>query len=180
MRSIKIVVLLCFVCALAAYAGPRGVYFGGSVGQSFIKTEVKDIHDTDLKLDDSDFAYKFQIGVRMMDAFAIEGGYKHLGKIKDKVENVSYESRISGYDLCAVGNIYLGIADLFAKAGGFWWDQENMQNDEKQTAGDVAFMWGFGATLRLGSLGVRAEWERFELPNYDQLSMLSLGLLFGL
>jgi len=41
-------------------------------------------------------------------------------------------------------------------------------------------MWGVGATLRLGSMGVRAEWERFELEAYDRLSLLSLGVLFGL
>ncbi|MBN1481796.1 outer membrane beta-barrel protein [candidate division KSB1 bacterium] len=179
MKLFRIAVLLFLSSVISVVAGPRGVYFGGSLGQSFIKTEVQDIQDVDFKLDDNDFAYKFQMGVRMSDTFAIEGGYKHLGTIRDKVNDLTFESKLTGYDLCAVGNMYLIFADVFAKAGGLWWDRENVVLDEKQTEGDVAFMWGFGATLRLGSLGVRAEWERFELPDYEKLSMLSLGLLFG-
>ncbi len=161
-------------------ADVRGIYLGGSVGQSFIQTEVKDIENSDWKLDDNDFGYKFIAGVRMSEAFAIEGGYKYLGSIKDETESISYESKTSGYDLCAVGNIYLGILDIHAKAGLLWWDETFETNGLEETTNGSDFMWGFGATLRLDKLGIRAEWERFEIKEYDRLSLLSVGLIFGL
>lgn len=173
-------ILVIFVMAATVLAGPRGVYLGGGVGQSFVKTDVSDIEELDLKLADNEFAYKFLAGVRMNEFLALEGGYKYLGNVKDKIEGYTFESKTSGYDLAAVGNLYLGIADVFAKAGAFWWDQTSKVNDEEKVTSNVNFAWGFGATLRLGSLGVRAEWERFELESYDRLSMLSLGVLFGL
>ncbi|MBN1560773.1 porin family protein [candidate division KSB1 bacterium] len=173
----------CFLLALLtlpAMAETQGLYLGGAVGQSFVKTEVSDIQDVDFKLDENDFAFKFMAGVRMGAILGFEGGYKHLGNVRDKVADYTFESRTSGYDLCAVGNFYLGIVDLFAKAGAFWWDQENKLNGVEETEGGTNFMWGIGATLRLGTLGVRAEWERFEIEAFDRLSLLSVGLIYGL
>ncbi len=180
MRAKIIVVLASLVCAPSLFAEVRGVYLGGSVGQSFIQTEVKDIQDTDWKLDDNDFAYKFIAGVRMSNALGIEGGYKYVGSVKDKFDAFSYESKISGYDLCAVGHVYLGMVDIHGKAGLLWWDETFEENGEKDTKSGSDFMWGLGATVRLGTIGVRAEWERFEVKHYDRLSMLTVGLLFGL
>jgi hypothetical protein len=180
MRTKIIVVIASLFVAASLFADVRGVYLGGGVGQSFIKTDVKDIEDKDWKLDDNDFAYTFIAGVRMSNALAIEGGYKYLGSVKDKFEGFSYESKISGYDLCAVGNVYLGIVDIYGKAGLLWWDKAFEENGEDDTDNGSDLMWGFGATVRLGSIGLRAEWERFEVKHYDRLSMLSVGLIFGL
>lgn len=180
MKAPFIIVLASLLFASTLYAEVRGVYLGGTVGQSFIKTDVKDIEDTDFKLDENDFAYKFIAGVRMSNSIGIEGGYKYLGSIKDKNNGYTYESKTSGYDLCAVGNVYLGIVDIFAKAGLLWWDQTYEFGDEKLTDNGSDFMWGFGATVRLDNIGIRAEWERFEIEKYDRLSLLSVGLVFGL
>ncbi len=180
MKKVQLAGLFAFLLTLPLLATPRGVYFGGSVGQSFIKTEISDIGNEDLKLDGNDFAYKLYAGVRMTTSLAFEGGYKHLGTVKSKASDITFESRIAGYDIAAVGNIYLGIVDLFAKGGVFWWDQQLKGGGEKATNSGSNFVWGFGATLRLGQMGVKAEWERFELADYDRLAMLSLGLVFGL
>ncbi|MBN1561800.1 outer membrane beta-barrel protein [candidate division KSB1 bacterium] len=179
MKSLCTVFLFALL-TLPLMAEPQGLYLGGSVGQSFVKTEVSDIQDVDLKLDENDFAFKFLAGVRMNAILGFEGGYKHLGNVRDKVGDYTFESRTSGYDLCAVGNFYLGIVDLFAKAGAFWWDQQNKLDGLEESESGTSFMWGLGATLRLGTLGVRAEWERFELESYDRLSLLSVGLVYGL
>lgn len=180
MRVLSIFVLASMIVATSLFADVRGVYIGGGVGQSFIETDVKDFDNTDFKLDDNNFAYEFIAGVRMSNELAIEGGYKYLGSIKSKTNDYSFESKTSGYDLCAVGNIYLGILDIHGKAGLLWWDEAFEENGKDDTNNGSDFMWGFGATVRLGSVGVRAEWERFEVKHYDRLSMLSVGLIFGL
>ncbi len=180
MKTTWLVTLFAILFTLPLLAGPRGVYFGGSGGQSFIKTEISDIGNEDLKLDGNDFAYKFNAGLRMTTSLAFEGGYRHLGSVKSKASDMTFESKISGYDLAAVGNIYLGIVDLFVKGAAFWWDQQLEGGGEKATNSGSNFVWGFGATLRLGEMGIKAEWERFELEGYDRLAMLSLGVVFGL
>ena len=180
MKNLRIVVLFALLTVLPLFAGPQGIYYGGSVGQSFIKTQISDIEQTDFKLDGNDFAFKLYAGVRMAPSFGFEGGYRNLGSVKSKASDVTFLSKTSGYDLSAVGNIYLGVLDLFAKAGASWWDQEVQGWAGKDTNDGTNFIWGFGATLRLGQMGVKAEWEQFELPDFDQLSMLSVGLVFGL
>ena len=162
------------------FAGPQGIYYGGSLGQSFIKTQISDIEQTDFKLDGNDFAFKLYAGVRMAPTFGIEGGYRSLGSVKSKASDVTFLSKTTGYDLSAVGNIYLGIVDLFAKAGAFWWDQQIEGWSGKDANDGTNFTWGFGATVRLGQMGVKAEWEQFELPDFEKLSMLSVGLVFGI
>lgn len=180
-RNFCFVILFSMIFLTSLYAGDlRGVYLGGGVGQSFIQTEFKDIQNTDLKLDESDFAFKFFAGTRMSRVLAFEAGYKHLGTVKDKFEGMSYESSTSGYDLCALGNLHLGIVDIFAKAGVFFWDITNKIESIEMTDSDSNLLWGFGATVRLGTLGIRAEWERFELEQFDRLSMLSAGITYNL
>jgi hypothetical protein len=42
------------------------------------------------------------------------------------------------------------------------------------------FAWGLGAAIRLGGLGIRAEFERFELEGDDNIMMLTAGVTFGM
>lgn len=177
------VLKMCVILALTAFplfADPSGIYYGGGVGQSFIETQVTDTDKDDFKLDGNDFAFKAFAGVRMSSFLAVEGGYRSLGSVKSKVSDVTFLSKTTGYDLSAVGNLYLGLVDIFAKGGAFWWDQEVEVRGEEDTNGGTNFSWGFGATVRLGNMGLRAEWERFELADFDQLSMMSLSIVFGL
>ena len=179
MKTLKLIGLVTLLTAIPLFADPSGIYYGGSLGQSFIETNISDIEEEDLKLDGNDFAFKAFAGVRMSPVFGIEGGYRQLGSVKSKISEFTFLSKTTGYDLAAVGNIHLGIVDLFARGGAFWWDQQVEGWGEKTTNGGTNLTWGFGATLRLGSMGVRAEWEMFELDDFDQLSMLSVGLVFG-
>ena len=185
MKFLQMIFLVMTIAIVPLFADPSGIYYGGGVGQSFIETQVTDFTEgdfikEDFKLDGNDFAYKVFAGVRMSSALGIEGGFRSLGSVKSKVSDVTFLSKTTGYDLSAVGNIYLGILDVFAKGGAFWWDEEVEGWSEKSTNGGTNFIWGFGATVRLGQMGIRAEWERFELAEYDQLAMMSLSVVFGL
>jgi len=87
MKKSTFLILSVLLTTLPLIAGPQGLYLGGAVGQSFVKTEMTDIQDVDLKLDENDFAFKFIAGVRMGDILAFEGGYKHLGNVRNKVDD---------------------------------------------------------------------------------------------
>lgn len=181
MKTIPLFISLVALFLLSGLGqAEQNVYFGGGVGQSFVQTEVSDIQNPDLKLNENGFAYKLLAGAKMGRILALEGGYRSFGTVKSKIADVNFESNITAYDLHAVGNLDLGILWLFAKGGVVFWDQRNMIEDAEASASGSAFSWGMGVTLKLGVMGVRAEWERFELKSFDRLSMLTLGLVFGL
>ncbi|RPI00088.1 MAG: hypothetical protein EHM72_10245 [Calditrichaeota bacterium] len=171
------VILICFFPLLAS--AKQNVYFGGCVGQSYVQTEISDLEEGDLELDENGFAFKLLAGVRMGSILALEGGYRSFGTVKSKMADINVESNMTGYDLHAIGNIDMKLLILFAKAGVLLWDQEVTGLSEEITDEGSDFCWGFGAAFRLGSLSVRAEWERFEVDSYDRLSTLSVGLVFG-
>jgi hypothetical protein len=71
------------------------------------------------------------------------------------------------------------LIDLFAKAGAFFWKTENTLLEQTLGETGTAFAWGLGAGVHLGPIGVRIEWENFQVADPETLSMLSLGATFG-
>lgn len=162
------------------YGKQGGAYFGGALGQSFVKTDIGELENTDLKLNENGFAFKLMAGVKMGSVLALEGGYRSFGTVKSKTGDVEFESNITAYDLHALGRLDLQLLELFAKAGYSFWDQKSMISRDEINDSGANFSWGFGAMLKLGGLGVRAEWERFEVKSFDRLSMLTLGIVIGM
>ena len=86
-------VACCFLLAVGS-AHAEGVYVLGSVGQSHFSNSLSDTvlgytidNDfgttvTSSKIDKNDSAYKFQIGYKFFENFAIEAGYINLGEQK--------------------------------------------------------------------------------------------------
>ena len=184
MKTIPLFIILVVLLLLPNLTQARqtGVYFGGALGQSYVQTEISDIENNDLKLDENGFAFKVLAGVKMGPILALEGSYRSFGTVKSKVADINYESNITAYDLCALGRLDFRLFEIFAKAGYTFWDQTNTASalDFETSTSDANFSWGVGAAVKLGSMAVRAEWERFELQSFDRLSTLTLGLVFGL
>ncbi|MDZ7370719.1 MAG: porin family protein [candidate division KSB1 bacterium] len=181
MKRIALIVCSVILTGLGlAEAKSSGAYFGGGVGQSYVKTDLGELENTDLKLDESGFAYKIYAGVLTGRSLALEGGYRSFGTVKSKAGDIKYESNITAYDLHALGRVDLALVELFAKAGYSFWDQQNNITARESNKGGSNFSWGIGAVAKLGGLGVRAEWERFETKSFDRLSMLTLSVVFGM
>ncbi len=181
MKRAAIISLMTALCiTAAASAKSNGAYFGGGVGQSFVQTNLGELEDTDLTLNENGFAYKLLAGVIVGNHLSFEGSYRSFGTVKNKIAGVQFESNLTGYDLYALGRLDLALFELFAKAGYTFWDQQNYIASAEKNKSGSNFSWGFGAVLKLGGIGVRAEWERFEIASYDRLSMLTAGIVFGM
>jgi OOP family OmpA-OmpF porin len=169
--------LLCYTPSFA-----QGLYIGGGVGSSFVEANPKDLGGEELKLDKTGFAYKLFAGVKIIKFLGVEGGYRSVGNIKDKSQDVEIESNTKGFDVFAVGRYEFVIAEVFAKAGYFFYDTELKTSldvpDFKESNND--FAWGLGAGLKFGKIGVRAEWENFNAKDMKNLSMVTAGLTFSL
>jgi Outer membrane protein beta-barrel domain len=159
---------------------PGKLFLGGSVGSSFLKTKPTEIQGEDLKIDANGFAYKIFAGYKFPKIIGIEADYRNLGTVKDKLMDIEFESNVKGFDIFATGTLNFSMLEVFAKAGYFFWSSEVKGGDYSEKANDGDFVWGFGAGIGLGKLGVRAEWENFKVADMDNVSMLSAGISYNI
>lgn len=160
------------LCAVSAQTyAESGVYLGASLGHAKVGVEPTD--NRTLDVDDNDIGYKLYGGFKFTLA-AVEAGYVDFGKIEDASGSVE----VSGFNAFGVLSMGLGPVDVFGKLGGFVWqsDYAELETTYDDDGFDPAF--GLGAAFNLGGMGVRAEYEYFDIGDFDQVSMLSVGATF--
>jgi len=182
-KSTLCLVAIVAVVAIPATAADNGFYLGASIGGSSIKVNDFDEELGELDFSGGDFAYKLFAGYRLMSFFGVEAGYVDLGSPSDAVgDDINVKIGVDGWDAFAVGFLPIGPVDVFAKLGLISWDAdiraafENIVEHDSDDGIDV--VWGLGVALRLGSLSFRAEGERFNLGDADEVYMFSVGATF--
>ena len=162
---------------LPAVAADNGIYLGASVGQSGV--EVDEVVDGfDFNYDASTTAYKIIAGWRFLDWLAVEGNWVDLGSGEDKVSGDKVKIDVSGVSLSAVGFLPVGPVDLFARVGAVNWDADVSVDGFDAGGGTdgTDFTYGAGVQFRVWSLGIRAEYEVFDIEDADSVDLLSLGV----
>lgn len=188
MRKIVLMMALAAIAlaSTALAADKTGFYLGGGIGWSNIevKGEVPDLGDLDFNEDD--LGYKFFAGYRILPFLAIEGGYVDFGNPSATFGSgdttLDTEIKLDGWDLYGVGILPLGIFDVYAKVGYFWWDSEvraalGGESDRDSDSGsDLAY--GIGGALWLGQLSLRLEVEMFDVAEADAVYMITGGVAY--
>jgi hypothetical protein len=157
--------------SVTANAADNGFYLGGSIGQANVEI------DRNLaRIDDDDTGYKFIVGLRPLDWLGVEASYVDFGKVTDN----NLRAEANGFTAFVVGFLPVGPVDLFAKAGVINSDTSVVLNGGGEVfdrdGNDLAY--GVGAQFRLLSLGVRAEYERFDVDDVENLNMFSIGVTY--
>lgn len=163
--------------SLPAVAADNGFYLGASVGQSGVEVDEV-VNGFDLDYDAGTTAYKIIAGWRFLDWLAVEGDYIDLGSGEDRVAGDKVEIDVSGVSLSAVGFLPVGPVDLFARVGAVNWDAD-VSADGVDVGGNTDgtdFTYGAGVQFRVWSLGIRAEYEVFDIEDADNVDLLSLGV----
>lgn len=177
-RALALVVILILVLGFASAALASG-YLGAGIGASYIKANVEDL-DADLfEISGSDFAYKIFGGYKVIPFISLEGGYRDLGKTTDMVEGTELGADISGWDVEAVGVLPILVARVWVKVGYFFWSSKSGPESNLESDSGSDFMWGLGGGISIATIGIRAEWEKFEMENTEHISMFSLGATLG-
>jgi hypothetical protein len=158
-------VLLSGLCISRADAA-GGLYLGAGLGQSTIQ-------DNSVSLDASDTAYKAFVGYRFniipIIDLAVEGGYTDFGKPTQS--NVSF--KLHGYDAAGLLIFPIGPIDLYGKVGMLSWTASG-----GGTSSGTDPFYGVGAGFNIWKIGIRAEYERYQIQNTDKVQMYSLSALF--
>ncbi len=177
-----------------AVVAPLGLYVGGAFGRANVRVDSRTTGNL-FDFDEHQAGWKAMIGVRPVAALGAELEYIDFGHPERTFEGVRADARARGAGVFAVGYLPIPLVDVFGKAGvarlqtlakgAFETVQptgEVCQNsslsclfDSEHT--DTRFAYGGGVQLKLGRLGIRAEYERISARGGDP-SLFSLGALW--
>jgi hypothetical protein len=168
----------------SALAVDNGIYVGASVGESGVEADLNpSLPDADF--DDSDTAYKLNVGWRILDWLAVEANYVDLGSPKDTLQegdgdDANIEFDADGINFSGLLFLPVGPVDLFVRGGFISWDASLSQEGLGEIGSDdgMDFSYGAGAQFRVWSLTLRAEYERFDIAGADKVDMASLGIMW--
>lgn len=184
MKTCKLVSSVTLAFAAGALASPAlaegGFYAGGGLGTATI--EDSNGNSGGVNFDESDTAWKAFVGYNIdaipLVKLAVEGGYRDLGKPNGSFGGVPVEYSAKGLDFSVMAGFGLGPVDLFAKVGGMQYDLDKKIGGATQSFDGTAPLYGIGAWLTFGKIGVRAEYEVIDIDELDNADMLSVSLFY--
>jgi OmpA-OmpF porin, OOP family len=162
----------------ATQANPGGPYVGVGWGQ--MNLDLHNLGDVGtatsniVKADDN--AWKLFAGWRFNPYLAFEAAYIDFGRPSDRFDssgsNGNYKVELSGFAPYVIGSIPLGNAELFAKAGSYFYDVDVLVDFDNpgpelrssHSRNDFLYGGGIGYTF-MDHLHVRAEYEVVHLKH---------------
>ena len=163
--------------AMAQDAEPNtGFYIGGGLTQSRFDNDDFDVDD----IDDEDNSWKAILGFRPHKNFAFEANYVNFGKSTQPstVGGGPFEADADGYAAFGLGIIPVGPIELYGKLGVARIDSDGNVGavffEDKAT--ELAY--GAGIQFRLGGLGLRAEYEKYDTDVIGDLDLITVGLTY--
>lgn len=159
------------VASTATMAADNGIYLGASLGDANI-----DIQQGIAQVDSDDTGFKFIAGLRPLDWFAVEANYVNFGE----AEQGQLAANTDGISAFGVFFLPVGPVDLFVKGGLITFENtvelDGFGDIYREDGTDLAY--GVGVQFRLLSLGVRAEYEKFDIDDVEDANMLSIGVTY--
>jgi len=176
MKRLIMAFLVLGACTMTAHAG---LFLGGSVGDASVNDS-----DPTFDFNSSDTGYKLYGGFTFIKFFAVEASWVDFGSSEDEI-SAGTDAKIdpTGWDVYAVGILPIGKHfEIFGKAGIIVWDAEAtysgaISGSSDESGSDTAY--GAGVAFVFGEhFAVRAEYERFDIEDIDQVEMTSIGAEF--
>ena len=178
-RSACLILAALLIAASPGFA--KGLYGGVGLGNAFYSSEVEvdDVANEFQAIDENSTAWKIFGGFSGSGILGVEGGYRDFGTANADVDGGHVETGISGWDVTALGRVKISVVDIFAKAGVMFWDSEGSNLGRPTSDSGTDILWGLGAGIHVGPIGVRLEWESLTLGSPDDLSLVSVGATLG-
>ena len=169
-------VLACGLTAIDARAD-SGLYLGGGIGQATIRDST-----SAGEFDADNAAYKAFVGYRLgalpfMD-LAAEGGYVNFGKPSQTLGGQNAEVKVHGPYAAALLIFPIGPIDLYGKLGIINAKTESHLGATSSSRSGTDAFYGAGVGFRIWKIGMRAEYERYQIRDVDRVQMFSISALF--
>jgi hypothetical protein len=162
-----------------------GLYVGGGVGQFNVEIDgIDGIDEAVETLDDSDTAWQAFIGWRFNPYISLQGAYVDFGGPEDDFSTSgssgNYRAEISGFAPAIIGTLPLGIFELSAKLGYYFYDLDLTADiddplephfSSNESGEDLMYGVGAGVTL-FDRLHAKLEYEKIDLEKVDDANAL--------
>lgn len=171
--------LLASSAAFAQTEPDTGFYLGGGLTQSRFDNDNFSIDD----IDEEDNGWKAILGLRPHRNFAFEANYVNFGESTAPSTSVGgpFSADAEGFAVYGVGIAPVGPIELYAKLG-----VARLQSDGSSGSPAVFFddkatelAYGAGIQFRLGSFGLRAEYEKYDTDVIGDLDLITVGFTFN-
>ena len=161
-----------------------GFYLGGSLGSATIKAEGQTPTGDDFDFNEEDSAYKifagYNFGIIPLIDLAVEGSYVDFGNPNSTLSSgTKVEYDLAGWDVFGLAALTFGPFSVFGKAGVIAWDSDVAIDDFKVSDSGSDPAYGLGAKIQFGSLAVRAEYEYFDVSQFNDVYLTSIGLSYN-
>ena len=151
-----------------AAAADNGFYIGGGITTS--KFDVGNASDS---LDDNSF--KLIAGFRPLNWLALEANYIDLGSASDPGASLDAQA----YTLSGLFIAEFAVIDLYARLGMANWNLDASFSGLSNSDSGWEPTYGVGIGAHFGSLGVRAEYETFQVNDFDfDVNTVSLSFTY--
>ena len=146
-----------------AAAADNGFYIGAGITQTNFDIDLE-ADGEEVSGDADDNGYKLIVGYRPLDWFAVEANYGDIGGLDEDGAEIS--STVLSVNALLLAEV--GIVDLYARLGYANLDTEISVSGVGSISDDNwEPVYGAGVGVHFGSLGVRAEYERFNTELFD-------------
>ena len=154
-----------------------GLYLGAGMGLASVRENV----NTE-KLDADDVAYKGFVGWRFnalpIIDLAVEGAYTDFGRPSQVVAGQNVQFKLRGASLAGLLIFPLGPVDLYGKGGAMSWRSDLNNGGTTSSRSGTDPFYGAGVGFYFWKIGIRAEYERFQIKDVDRVQMFSVNALF--
>lgn len=176
-RKLRIVLATLITAFSATPQAADGLYLGAGIGLATFKDQVG---TETVEADDAAFrgfiGWRFD-GVPLID-LAVEAAYTDFGRPSQTMAGQNVQFKLTGPSLAGLLILPLGPVDLYAKGGVLSWQSERSAAGLTASQSGTDAFYGAGVGFYLWKVGIRAEYERFQIKDVDRLEMLSVNVLF--
>ena len=153
------------------------------VGAGITQAQIDDIFGSGHDLNLNDTAWKLYAGFRPIPQVGVEANYMDLGsETRHYFDGTVNHADAHAFSAFAVGFLPLPIpfVELFGKAGAARWDLSGHTYPSLFALDDhgTDFAWGGGAQAHFGALGLRLEYEQFNVRDADDVRAVSFDVSF--
>ncbi len=178
-RNSVVLTAAALMCSAAAFPARAtgGLYLGAGVGEATVKEDTSAGN-----FDENATGYKAFIGYRFdklpLVDLAAEGGYVDFGKPSKTFGAQNVQFKLHGGYAAGLVIFPLGPLDLYGKGGVISARTESSIGGATSSHTSSNGFYGVGAGFYVWKIGIRAEYERYQIKDVDRVQMLSVSALF--
>lgn len=154
-----------------------GLYLGAGVGSAATRQDV-----STGEYDKTYPAFKGFVGYRFDEIpivdLGLEGGYTDFGNPSQTIGGQEVKFKLHGAYAAGLLIFPIGPLDLYGKGGVYNWSSElNVGGATTSRSGNDP-LYGAGIGFYVWKIGIRAEYERYQIKDVDRVHLFTINALF--